>query len=286
MAYRRGKVDRTGWDAAMQPSPAFALSPADIQRYRVQGFLAVPEGVVPADELPLIRGIYDRLFAERAGKAEGKHFALFGDEQKPDQPIVPQILAPDKLAPELTRTRAWANARSVLTALLGAEPENQGGHAILKPPHSPLATPWHQDEAYWDTGLWHISVSLWIPLQDVDERSGCMQFIPGSHLGDILPHRPAGDDPRAQGLELEPGAWDLGNAVACPLRAGGCTAHPGRTLHYTGPNQAEVPRRAWIVGGGISVPERRIRAHYPWLERMWAARAAARASAAQPDRLR
>ena len=32
-----------------------------------------------------------------------------------------------------------------------------------------------------------------------------------------------------------------------PLRAGGCTVHTGRTLHYTGGNRTDTPRRAYIV---------------------------------------
>jgi hypothetical protein len=251
-----------------------------LRTYHRQGFLAQTAGLVPADELDQLRGIYDRLFAERAGRRQGAHFALFGDEARPDRPMVHQILGPEKLAPEMTRTRAWANARAVLTALFGREPEWMSGHAICKPPQSPLATPWHQDEAYWDEKSYHDSISLWIPLQDAPVEAGCMQFIPGSHRADILPHRPTGDDPRAQGLELAPGDWDLSNAVACPLQAGGFTAHGGRMLHYTGPNLKDVPRRAWIIGGGVSCPKRHIPASYPWLARMRAARTAAANAAA------
>jgi len=39
-----------------------------------------------------------------------------------------------------------------------------------------------------------------------------------------------------------PTAW-----AACPLPVGGATAHHPLTLHYTGPNQSDGYRRAWIV---------------------------------------
>jgi hypothetical protein len=262
---------------AVQPaiSPDLVISPAQITRYHHQGFLAIPEGVAPAAEVPMLRATYDRIFAERAGKDDGRHFALFGDEKRPDQPMVHQILGPELYAPEMTRTVAWANARQIFTAIFGSEPIGMSGHAICKPAGSPLATPWHQDEAYWHPGHYHINASIWIPLQDVAEESGCMQFVPGSQLGEMLPHRPTGDDPRAQGLELEPGDWDLSNAVICPLRAGGCTVHGGRMLHYTGANRAAVPRRAWIITAHIEAPPRLIPARHPWVERMNAARALA-----------
>lgn len=266
--------------SAPQPAPSLTPTAADVARFRIDGWWHAEQGLIPPEELPEIIAIYERLFAAEAGREDGDHFALFGGGGA-GAPVVHQILGPHLRAPELTRTRAWANARAVLTALLGREPERLGGHAIRKPPRCPLATPWHQDEAYWGPAAYHLGVSLWIPLQDVDERSGCMHFVPGSHLGDILPHRQAGGDPAAQGLELEPGPWDLSNQVAVPLRAGGCTAHGGRMLHYTTPNQAEAPRRAWIIMGSITAPPRRIPGHLPWLAGMHAARTGAAAAAAK-----
>jgi hypothetical protein len=256
-------------------APTLQLAAEQVRHFQHQGFLAIRSGVAPAVEVPHLSAIYDQLFAEQAGRKDGRHFALFGNDTKPGQPTVHQILGPELYAPEMTRTATWANARSIFTALFGIEPASMSGHAICKPPHSPLATPWHQDEAYWHPGQYHLSASIWIPLQDVDEASGCMQFVPGSHLGEVLPHRPTGDDPHAQGLELEPRDWDLSNAVACPLSAGGCTVHGGRMLHYTGANRATVPRRAWIIMAGIPMPKRLIPAERPWVERMQRARAAA-----------
>jgi hypothetical protein len=37
------------------------------------------------------------------------------------------------------------------------------------------------------------------------------------------------------------------DGVPQPLKAGGCTIHAGRTLHYAGPNLTDEPRRAYIV---------------------------------------
>jgi hypothetical protein len=37
------------------------------------------------------------------------------------------------------------------------------------------------------------------------------------------------------------------DGVPQPLKSGGCTIHTGRTLHYTGGNLTDLPRRAYIV---------------------------------------
>ena len=84
-----------------------------------------------------------------------------------------------------------------------------------------------------------------MPLQDATVESGCMQFVPFSNLGNLLPHHPAGNDPDVHALQTD--EVDPAKAVACPIPAGGCTMHQPKTLHYTGPNNTGNWRRAWIL---------------------------------------
>lgn len=248
------------------PASASPIVDAEaIAGYHRDGFLSLP-ALTDAAEAVRLRTLYDDLFARRVGRESGDQFDLFGDDGDPAKPNVPQILGPERFAPELLDTDAWRNARALLTALLGAEPAGMGSHMILKPAGSPMATPWHQDEAYWDPGMHHSGISIWIPLQDVDRTSGCMHFIPGSHRRGIVRHRSGNNDPRVHGLEIDDDSLDLSGQVACPLPAGGCTAHGPRTLHYTSPNQAAVPRRAWIITGGLQGRPRAEIRRFPWLE--------------------
>jgi hypothetical protein len=77
---------------------------------------------------------------------------------------------------------------------------------------------------------------------------GCMWLAPRTHHGPVLPHRPR--EERAGAHALEAIRVDTSGAVACPLPAGGLTAHFPRTLHYTGPNRTNRPRLAWILEFG------------------------------------
>ena len=65
-------------------------------------------------------------------------------------------------------------------------------------------TPWHQDESYWPSGLAKIkdksklakifpgrSITIWLALDDITERNGCLWFIPGSHKKKLRNHRTA-----------------------------------------------------------------------------------------------
>ena len=246
--------------------PTIVLHDSQIQHYHEHGWLSLPAISTPA-ELTMLRQTYDSLFAAKAGREDGQQFDLVGDDRDPDRPKVPQILGLSAFRPELRETVAWANARHIFTRLLGAEPESMGDHAILKPPHCPQATPWHQDEAYWDPTRDHRALSLWLPLQDVDLASGCMHFVSGSHRLDILPHRSIGGDPMVHGLELEGDpAEHVHGAVPVPLPAGGCTIHHQRMLHYTTPNQRDEPRRAWIIMGNLASTPAEIPRRFPWEE--------------------
>ncbi len=54
---------------------------------------------------------------------------------------------------------------------------------------------WRQDEAYWNPDVHLQSLSDWMPLDAATVASGCMQFIPGSHKGDVRWHRHIDDNP-------------------------------------------------------------------------------------------
>lgn len=266
-------------------APTLALSSEDLARFHQDGFLKLPN-LSASEEIARMREIYDELFAGNEGTGTDMRFDLSG--RASDRPRLPQVLDPGVFRPELRETLAWVNAGRIMEQLLGSVPDWRGDHAILKPAGYGAPTPWHQDEAYWDPAMEHRSLSIWLPLQDVDERSGCMCFIPGSHRLDILPHQPIGNDPKVHGLELveapplssasaidEGGVWGGRRALAVPLKAGEATVHGGRTLHYAPPNTSDVPRRAYIMMGGLSGKPLPTPRRYPWQELQKAAGAPA-----------
>lgn len=224
------------------------LKAEQILFFESNGFLVM--GPITTDEeLSRLRTIYDRLFEMQAGRENGDQFDLAGTDEEGKPAGLPQILTPSKYAPELLKGNYFDNAMSIAKQLLGPQARFTGEHAILKPAHTGSPTPWHQDEAYWSPEFDYHALSLWMPLQQATLENGCMEFIPGSHKRDILPHQSIGNDPRIHGLELAIDI-DTGGKVSCPLPAGGATLHLSRTLHYTGPNRSQEPRRALILNFG------------------------------------
>ena len=119
-------------------------------------------------------------------------------------------------------------------------------HAILKPAGYGAPTPWHQDEASRDSGFVYNQVSIWMPLQEATLENGCMQYVSGTHRGEVLDHASPHNDPRIHAIECV-GDFDRAAAVACPMAAGGAVVHSGRTLHYAGANESRAARYAYVM---------------------------------------
>lgn len=243
------------------------LDDEQVASFETQGFLRMRR-LTSAAEVLALQDIYDRLFEDTTRIAADDRVSL-ASATADGAATLPQILNPDRYAPELRETDAFANARTLARELLGDDAGFMGMHAIRKPPRDGAETPWHQDEAYWDPAYDHPAVSIWVPLQAVDTTNGCMEFVPGSHRGDVRRHRLA--QPDADGLvladpEAEP---DLVGAVACPLRAGGATVHAARTLHHAGPNRTTEPRRALIMAFRSAPVPRADGRTFPWQPARW-----------------
>lgn len=238
------------------------------------GYLVL-EQLADPDELPWLIEIYDRLFRERAGYAAGNHFDLAGDDDESPTPALPQILGPQRYAPGLIESRLHTNAEALVQRLLGPGARTHFAHAILKPARYGAPTPWHQDAAYWAPNRWHKAVSIWVPLTRATPQNGCMEFVAGSHLKDVVPHQSIGNNPRIHGLELTPQAHaSMDPPVACPIPAGGATVHTPYTLHHTGPNVSDEPRRALILFGVLPGESREPPLAQPWMAEKQTARMA------------
>ena len=244
--------------------PTIRISEQQIGFFRKNGFLAI-DVITPADEIATMRAAYDEIFARRAGREEGNQFDLGGSDEEGKPAALPQILNPKRYHPDLRDTLYEANARAIARQLLGDECDGGGSHAIYKPAGYGATTPWHQDESYWNPALIYNSLSVWMPLQEATVANGCLQFIPGTHTWEVVPHRHINNDPRVHGLEVDEGHVDVSKAVACPLPAGGATFHMSRTFHYAGPNTTPAPRRAFILGFGTPALERDKPRDFPWL---------------------
>jgi len=236
------------------------ITPEQREFWGAEGYLPIPSGITTPEEAAFVVEIYDRAFSERAGFETGNYFDFTGNDR--GKAAFPQLFFLSNFDERLRDTRLWANAHAVARELLGPGFRLLFEHALLKPPGGP-ATPWHQDQAFYEPGERYDSLTIWVPLQDVTREAGCLQFIPRSHLGSLLPHQPLNNDPTIHALEAL--GVDAAKAAACPLKLGGATVHHRMTLHYAAPNTTDQPRRAYSLLFGVKRPKPFVTTLHPWL---------------------
>lgn len=229
----------------LQKASEFSLAEDQRQFFRENGFLSIPQVTTP-EEVAELRTFYDDVFDHPE-----KHGLRRVDRSPKGEPdSLFQIHSAERQFPHLLETSYFRNARAAAAQLLGVEVEEVTGynHMLRKPPRHGAVTPWHQDEEGWSLGtparmFVHRALNCWMPLDNATLESGCMQFIPGSHQREEhYPHVDRGD---GTFVRIAYG-FDENDSVACPIPAGGATFHHCRTLHYSGPNTTDNPRRAMV----------------------------------------
>jgi hypothetical protein len=241
----------------------FAISESQDANFREFGFVVLDHITSPT-EVASMRAAIEVLFKKRTVVRESALHNLLGADDDPDAPSLPQLQMPHHYLPQLLETEFFANALTVARNLLGERAEFMADNVILKPAISGPAMPWHQDEAYRNPAFRHEEISIWLPLQPVQENTGPMAYIPKSHLGDVLPHRGTGREYETDTLECC-GEFDADRAVICAIPVGSCTVHAIRTIHGSGPNLSNQVRYAYILIFRLPPVGSRRLSEFPWL---------------------
>jgi phytanoyl-CoA hydroxylase len=144
-------------------------------------------------------------------------------------------------APALKAAAMNGRLHRMLDQLLGSGRVLFQEMALVKPPIIGGEKPWHQDAAYFRVSDPGLIVGVWIALDPAQRRNGCMEVVPGSHLGGAVPHVHEDDFNRCRILEKHQRA---GERVALEMQPGDALIFNALLHHYTGPNNSVQRRRA------------------------------------------
>jgi len=113
---------------------------------------------------------------------------------------------------------------------------------FIKEANSPGFVSWHQDAFYWGLSKDDV-MTAWVALSPANLESGCMKFIPGSHLRDHLKHVDTfnRDNLLSRGQEIEVEV-DAANAAFCILNPGEMSLHHVKLVHGSEPNRSNDRR--------------------------------------------
>ena len=117
-----------------------------------------------------------------------------------------------------------------------------------KNPHDTQICHWHQDDAYYTQhSVCDCRMSAWIPLQECDEKNGCVWVVPGSHKHGLRSANMIGDDTGHCELAFAHGTADLEGAVPVPMKAGTVLLFHALTAHRSLGNHTNRPRHSFII---------------------------------------
>jgi phytanoyl-CoA hydroxylase len=126
-----------------------------------------------------------------------------------------------------------------------------------KNPHDTQICHWHQDDAYYTQhSVCDCRMSAWIPLQECDEKNGCVWVVPGSHKHGLRSANMIGDDTGHCELAFAHGTADLEGAVPVPMKAGTVLLFHALTAHRSLGNHTKRPRRSFIISYQDAVTKR------------------------------
>lgn len=107
---------------------------------------------------------------------------------------------------------------------------------------------WHQDYSYWTRTKPIAHLTCWCGLDDSTKENGCVQYIPGSQKWGLLPKTVlAGDIDGIKNYLNPEQRKQFENPQYAEVKAGEAIFHHSLTLHGSGENKSEKPRRAFVI---------------------------------------
>ncbi|MEO6187325.1 MAG: phytanoyl-CoA dioxygenase family protein [Ginsengibacter sp.] len=133
--------------------------------------------------------------------------------------------------------------------LLGDQPVRFWHDQLFyKPAKKGGVVAWHQDYSYWTRTIPMAHITCWVTLDDATVENGCLNYIPGSHKWGLLPKPDlAGSLHGIQDFLDESQKQQLANPQPVPVKAGEAIFHHPLTLHGSGENNSDRPRRAFVI---------------------------------------
>jgi hypothetical protein len=231
---------------------------ANLAQYWRDGY-AIVRGFFDPDEIARIATAIDQIHAEAAAHGRcfrhGNLFYNVAREQVDGEPLVRMAQWPSYHQPVLDQVRLDIRFAQLLEPLIGCDLKQIINQIHWKAPGSLGDFAWHQDSrfrrpasAYRNLATAYVQTGL--AIDPHTPESGCMRFIPRSHLrGDL------GMDCSKLALgaamtdeALEPVALSSAGAVDLLLEPGDLALWSPYLVHGSGTNRSDHKRRLYING--------------------------------------
>ena len=221
-----------------QLSEPYPISPAQIERYREQGFIKLKHVFSPE-----VLDYYGREISDQVVRLNQLNKPM--EERTTYEKAFLQIMNIWRKS-ELVAEFVLQNKRlgGIAAALMGVDGVRLYHDQALYKEAGGGYTPWHADQYYWPVSNSN-TTTAWIPLQAVPLELGPLCFSVGSHRYGAGRDISISDESEAkiskalleQKLPVNESPFDLGEV----------SFHMGWTFHRAGPNTTSTPRRVMTI---------------------------------------
>jgi ectoine hydroxylase-related dioxygenase (phytanoyl-CoA dioxygenase family) len=245
----RPQVD-TVPDSAVQPRAYPTIGPAEVDFFRENGYLVVPDAL-SMEEVEELRRDATRICRGDLGLFRGVTPAQPGES---DDDVMERYLCihfPHKLSRIMYGYLAHPVIVDVLTKVIGPDVKAMQSMLFIKSAGMP-GQAWHQDEDFIPTRDRTLT-GAWMAMDRATVDNGCLWVIPGSHKAGILWELHDTDDPRFDCTAESKGfPYRDEDAVPVEVQAGAIVFFNGYLLHRSLPNRLETGYRRSLVNHYMS----------------------------------
>lgn len=208
-----------------------------VDEFQKKGFVHI-RAVLTAGEIASFGAAVDRAVALR----KRNDWRRFEERSVYEQSFIQcQFLWED--FPDVRPLTFHPRITALAAALIGADRLRLWHDQALYKEAGGRETDAHQDLAYWPIAEDDI-LTVWIPFEGADERSGCMGYYAGSHRGECV-FIDMFNSP-GSGKTLERKFGDT-KPIYVPCGSGDVIFHHGRTAHLAMANRSERTRRVYTA---------------------------------------
>lgn len=234
------------------------ISDRDVERYRSDGFIVVPD-LLGAAEIAALQVVIDSLVAKSASVETHDDVYDLEPGHSRATPRVRRIKTPHLVDRRFLDVVRSEQVVSVLLRLIGPNLRLHGSKLNIKAPQYGSPVEWHQDWAFYPHTNDDI-LAIGVMLDDMELINGPLLVAPGSHKGPVCDHH---YDGRFCGA-VDPGTITEEIRKAAPItgKAGTMSFHHVRLLHGSAQNTSNRRRQlllyevcaadAWPIMGGVS----------------------------------
>lgn len=235
------------WPSTEEEWNQYKLSKEQIDFFNTNGYLA---GVKMLDDNQI-----ERLQTELASLADTSHpghnlfYEFHSNESEDPSTVLFHALGAWRITPGFHDVLWNPRFLAASSQLLGEKPVRFWHDQLFyKPARTGGVVAWHQDYSYWTRTKPTAHLTCWCGLDNATKENGCLQYIPGSHKWGLLPKPSlAGELQGIIDFLNDKQKEQFANPDYAEVKAGEAIFHHPLTLHGSGENKSNMPRRAFVI---------------------------------------